>query len=54
MQSNARDILAKLVALKVNFKIGLLQGGEWTAPDNLQGNAFFKGYVVFLLNAANK
>ena len=42
--------LAKLAGLKVNFKIGLLQGGDWTAPDHLQGNSLFKGYVVFLLN----
>ena len=44
------DYLAKLVALKVNFRIGLLQNGDWMAPVELESNPFFKGYVVFLLN----
>ena len=42
--------LAKLTDLNVNFKIGLLQGGNWVAPRSLANNPFFKGYVVFLLN----
>ena len=42
--------LAKLAGLKVNFRIGLLQNGDWIAPVELQSNPFFKGYVVFLLN----
>ena len=44
------NYLAKLAGLKVNFKIGLLQGGEWVEPVGLESNPFFKGYVVFLLN----
>ncbi|MEP6827121.1 MAG: DUF3142 domain-containing protein [Aestuariivirga sp.] len=42
--------LAKLAGLKVNFKIGLLQDGDWVAPQSVENSPFFKGYVVFLLN----
>ncbi|MEO9167961.1 MAG: DUF3142 domain-containing protein [Aestuariivirga sp.] len=42
--------LAKLSDLKVKFKIGLLQGGDWVAPASLADNPYFTGYVVFLLN----
>ena len=45
-----RAYLAKLHGLNVPFKIGLLQGGDWIAPDQLKQNPMFKGYVVFLLN----
>jgi Protein of unknown function (DUF3142) len=44
------EYLAKLSRLNVPFRIGLLQGGEWQAPEMLQSNANFRGYVVFLLN----
>ncbi len=43
--------LARTGALKLPFKIGLVQDGEWKAPDNLAGNRYFRGYVVFLKNA---
>ena len=43
--------LAALDRLQIPFRIGLLQGGEWEAPDHLAGNPWFRGYVVFLLNA---
>ena len=46
--------LAKLSGLNVNFKIGLLQAGDWVAPPGLVSNPFFKGYVVFLLNPRAK
>jgi hypothetical protein len=36
--------------LHVNFRIGLLQGGEWQEPPDLKANPFFDGHVVFLLN----
>jgi hypothetical protein len=36
--------------LGLPFKIGLIQGGEWTAPDDLKDSPWFRGYVVFLLN----
>jgi hypothetical protein len=46
--------LSKLGRLKVPFKIGLLQGGDWVAPQALADNPNFKGYVVFLLNPKTK
>ena len=43
--------VAKLGGLNVPFKIGLLQSGDWVAPDQLRENPMFRGYVVFLINA---
>ncbi len=42
--------LEKLGRMKVPFRIGLLQGGEWHAPASLARNPLFLGYVVFLRN----
>lgn len=42
--------LASLDRLRLPFRIGLLQGGDWEAPDRLARNPFFRGYVVFLVN----
>ena len=42
--------VAKLGRLPIPFRIGLLQGGEWTPPPALAANPRFQGYVVFLLN----
>ena len=42
--------LARLGRMTVPFRIGLLQGGEWTAPSSLATNPRFRGYVVFLVN----
>lgn len=42
--------VAKLDRLPIPFRIGLLQGGEWTPPPALAANPRFQGYVVFLLN----
>jgi len=42
--------LARLDRLRIPFRIGLLQGGEWRAPPTLKTNTFFRGYVVFLRN----
>jgi hypothetical protein len=42
--------LAALGRLQVPFRIGLLQGGDWEAPDHLARNSWFRGYVVFLVN----
>lgn len=42
--------LARLDRLRVPFRIGLLQGGEWTPPPSLARHPQFRGYVVFLLN----
>ncbi|MFD0727010.1 DUF3142 domain-containing protein [Lysobacter brunescens] len=42
--------LQRLDRLNVPFRIGLLQGGEWTPPPSLAAHPKFRGYVVFLLN----
>ena len=42
--------LEQLDRLDVPYKLGLVQGGEWTAPSALKSDAHFKGYVVFLVN----
>jgi hypothetical protein len=42
--------LARLDHLKIPFRVGLLQGGEWTPPPGLASNPNFRGYVVFLRN----
>jgi Protein of unknown function (DUF3142) len=42
--------LAQMDRLDIAYKLGLVQGGEWTPPKKLSQDRFFKGYVVFLLN----
>jgi hypothetical protein len=42
--------LARLDKVRLPFRIGLLQGGEWSAPPILQQHPYFRGYVVFLQN----
>lgn len=42
--------LAKLGRLKLPFRIGLLQGGEWQPTPELEANPWFRGYVTFLVN----
>lgn len=42
--------LRQLERVKLPFKIGLVQHGEWQAPPDLSRNPNFKGYVVFLMN----
>lgn len=42
--------LRRLDRLKVPFRIGIIQGGDWDAPAGLEANPHFRGYVVFLLN----
>ena len=42
--------LARLKRMKVPFRIGLLQGGDWRPPPELPANPNFRGFVVFLLN----
>lgn len=48
--ANYAAYLPRLSQLGLPFKIGLIQGGEWDAPDYLQRSAWFRGYVVFLRN----
>jgi hypothetical protein len=42
--------LAQLGRLDIPYKLGLLQGGAWRAPEGLDDDPNFRGYVVFLLN----
>jgi len=42
--------LAKLDGFAIPFRIGLVQGGEWSEPPALRRNPNFRGFVVFLLN----
>ena len=43
--------LAQLARLDVPYKLGLVQGGTWSAPPAIGKDPNFKGYVVFLLNS---
>jgi len=43
--------LRKLDRLDIPFRIGLLEGGDWDPPEDLAANPWFKGFVVFLVNA---
>lgn len=42
--------LPKLRRLTLPFKIGLIQNGEWQAPEDFESNPWFQGYVIFLQN----
>jgi hypothetical protein len=42
--------LGRLGRLRIPFRIGLIQGGDWQAPATLAANPMFRGYVVFLRN----
>jgi hypothetical protein len=44
--------MASLSRMRIPFKIGLAEGGEWDAPPGLAANPWFRGYVVFLTNPA--
>lgn len=44
--------LARLSRMTIPFKVGLVEGGDWTAPPDLATNPWFRGYVVFLKNPA--
>lgn len=46
---NYQQYLNKVSALKLPYKIGLVQHGEWNKQLNFKTDANFKGYVVFLL-----
>lgn len=46
--------LAHLDNLKIPFRVGLLEGGDWTAPPDLEANPWFRGYVVFLRNPSTQ
>lgn len=40
----------RLHRLPVPYRIGLVEGGEWSAPAGLESDPQFRGYVVFLTN----
>ena len=42
--------LDRLERLKLPFRLGLVQGGDWCAQPHIADNPAFKGYVVFLVN----
>jgi len=46
---NYQQYLKKVSALKLPYKIGLVQHGEWNRQFNFNSDQNFKGYVVFLL-----
>lgn len=48
--SNYQQYLKSLQVITIPFKIGIIQNGEWQAPQYLEKNPNFKGYVVFLQN----
>jgi hypothetical protein len=45
--------MASLARMTIPFRIGLAEGGDWTAPPGLAANPWFRGYVVFLSNPAD-
>ncbi|HVY98917.1 MAG TPA: DUF3142 domain-containing protein [Dongiaceae bacterium] len=46
--------LENLDRLRLPFRIGLLQGGDWSPPPTLETHPWFRGYVVFLLNDSSR
>jgi hypothetical protein len=48
--ANYQAYLPALHRLTIPFKIGIVQHGEWQAPDDLESIPWFKGYIVFLQN----
>ena len=42
--------LARLDRLRIPFRIGLLQGGDWAPPNGLVRHPYYRGDVVFLTN----
>lgn len=47
---NYSAYLPRVSRLNLPFKIGLIQGGNWDAPDYIASSPWFRGYVVFLQN----
>ncbi|HEV2620336.1 MAG TPA: DUF3142 domain-containing protein [Acidobacteriaceae bacterium] len=46
------EYVSRLDRLKIPFRIGLLEDGEWQQPASLALNPYFRGFVVFLHNPA--
>jgi hypothetical protein len=47
---NIDAYVARLDRLRIPFRLGLAEGASWSAAQRLEGNAYFRGYVVFLRN----
>ena len=47
--NNVDLYLKKIARLKLPYKIGLVEHGDWHAPDFLNKDPYFQGYVIFLL-----
>jgi len=47
---NYAAYLPRVCRLRLPFKIGLIQGGNWDEPDYVASSPWFRGYVVFLQN----
>jgi hypothetical protein len=47
---NYQAYMASLSRMTLPFRIGLAEGGDWTAPPGLAAKPWFRGYVVFLTN----
>ena len=45
---NYSQYLKKLENLPFDFKVGIIENGQWQGADFLEANPHFKGYVVFL------
>ena len=45
--------MAGLQRLPLDYRVALVEGGDWRAPPGLAGDPEFKGYVVFLLPKAD-
>ncbi|MEZ5693905.1 MAG: hypothetical protein R3D99_08710 [Altererythrobacter sp.] len=41
--------LAATERLAMPHRVALVENGEWSSPDHLADDPFFRGYVVFLL-----
>ena len=46
--------LAKLDDLPMPFRVGLIQGGRWHEPENLNKIPNFRGFVIFLVNSPSR
>ena len=46
--TNYSQYLKKLENLRFDFKVGIIEGGQWQGATFLENNPHFKGYVVFL------
>lgn len=44
-----QSYLASLQRLRMPYRLALVEGGRWQAPEALSRDPYFKGYVVFLL-----